>query len=304
MHYKDTTFSYFPANIKITKPLGEVTLKQMLDGIRSPKPEMVELFAKIAKASAEGDLKLKAELKQKLYYFLICVKTNGLGRSYEHAISWTGLAILDFDNLEPQQALDFQKFLFETYPYIIATCLSSSKRGVKAIVHIEQVESKEEFKAVFYALAAEMEQYEGFDGTAQSCVLAFYLCYSPELLYRDDATVFKGRGYKVGSFKPYEGEIITVEDVSEEDRQEVLGVLQRNFDKITNSGHYTVRAMALYAGGIVASGYFDFEEMEAILHGLIDDTPYLHKSLHTYKTTVTDMLKKGMSSPLTVKRHQ
>ena len=303
-HYKDISFSYFPANIKITKPLGEVTLWQMLEGIKKPKPEMVELFKKIEKASSEGDLRLKAELKSHLYYFLVCVKTDGLGRSYKNVKSFSHLGILDFDNLEPEHAKAFQKYLFETYPYIISTFLSASKKGVKAVVNFPLVNSVEEFKTVFYGLAAEMEQYAGFDGSPQNPCLPFYLCYSPELLYRDNATVFSERGYKLNEMKPYEGDFEPIENVSEEDREHIKNILKRSMEKITDSGHFIVRSASLLAGGFTGAGYFTLDEMGEFMHELIDEIPYLSKGVSGYKKTCNDMLVIGVNSPLWLDKHK
>lgn len=298
MHYSERTFSYFPSNIKITKPLGDLSLKQMLDAIKQPKEDMIELFAKIEKASSEGDLKRKAELKQKLYYFVPTVRLDGQGRSYCNIVSFNNLMILDFDNLEKEHALAFQKYLFDTYPFIISSMISSSRKGVKAVVLTEGVSSIDDFKSVFYALATEMEQYEGFDGTGQNCVLSFYFCYSPELLYRDDAIPFTKRGGKINEMKVFEGEYEPLENVSEQDKETIRQRLRASLDKITDSGHFICRSTCLVGFGFAAAGYFEIEEMRELLYQLIEDTPYLHKSLTTYKKTCDDMMARGITSPL------
>lgn len=304
MSYLDRTFSYFPSNIKITKPLGELSLGDMLKAIKKPRKETVEIFKAIEKAAAENDLKTKAELKSKLYYFTPCVKLDGNGRSYSNVLGFTSLAVLDFDSLEPQHALEFQKYLFDTYPYIIATMLSASKKGIKAIVNIDEVSTVDEFKSVFYALAAEMEQYEGFDGTSQNPVLSFYLTYSPELLYRLGATVFKGRGYKPSTMKVFEGEYEMVENVSEDDRNHIKNILRKSMEKITDSAHFICRSTALSAGGFAGAGYFTIQEMEDYMFDLIENTDYCHKSLSLYKNTARDFINKGFNSPLFLDQHK
>lgn len=304
MNYLDRTFSFFPANIKITKPLGEISLREMLRAIQSPKEDIKQLFSEIERAAKEGDLKRKAELKSKLYYFCPCVKLDGNGRSYVNITGFTKLAVLDFDGLEHEHAKEFQKFLFNEYPYIISTMLSASKKGIKAIVNIGDVLTVDEFKAVFYALAAEMEQYEGFDGTAQNPVLSFYLTYSPELLIREDATIFNSRGYKPDSFKAFEGEYEVMEDVVEEDKVEIENILRRSFEKITDSGHYICRSTCLAGYGYAAAGYYEPEEMRELLYTLIEETPYLHKSLSNYKKTCDDMMSRGLSSPIFLDKHR
>lgn len=303
-HYGERTFSYFPSNIKITKPLGELSLLQMLNAIKQPKDDMIALFSEIEKASVAGDLKRKAELKQKLYYFVPNVKLDGQGRSYSNITGFNNLMILDFDNLEKDHALAFQKYLFDTYPFIISTMISSSRKGVKAVVLTDGVSSIEDFKSVFYALAAEMEQYEGFDGTGQNCVLSFYFCYSPELLYREDAIPFTKRGGKINEMQIFEGEFEPLEDVEEQDREIIRQRLRTAFDKITDTGHFVVRSNSLAAGGFCGAGYFELDEMRDFLYDLIESTPYLQKSLTTYKKTCDDMLSRGYKAPVWLDKHK
>lgn len=81
MNYLDKiTFNYFPNNIETKRPLGVVSLRQLIDKIREPKESVVNLFSEIRSASAKGDMKLKEELKSKLFYFTPCVKLDGQGR--------------------------------------------------------------------------------------------------------------------------------------------------------------------------------------------------------------------------------
>ena len=41
------SFSFYPANVKITKPLGIVTIDQFIEANRNPKDHVKELFKKI-----------------------------------------------------------------------------------------------------------------------------------------------------------------------------------------------------------------------------------------------------------------
>ena len=41
------SFSFYPANVKITKPLGKVTIEQFIEANRNPKESVRELFKKI-----------------------------------------------------------------------------------------------------------------------------------------------------------------------------------------------------------------------------------------------------------------
>jgi len=298
MNYLDTSFEYFPANIESKRSIGTVTLGEYLKAIKHPKPEILSLFKQIEAASAAGDSKLKAELKAKTFYFTPCIRTDGNNRSYENIVSWTGLAIIDLDNLETEFAKEMKTHIFETYPFVIACFLSASKKGVKAIVRIPIVKSVEEFKSYFYGLMDTFQMYIGIDSSSKNCALPNYLTYDTELLYRLDATEFNRKGLQVDEFKIYEGIITPLEDVSEDDVIEIKFILRRMFDKIIDSGHVIVRSASLLAGGFSSAGYMSMDEMKDYLFELIDDTPYLHKSLKNYKTTCVQMLNKGAQSPV------
>ena len=306
MKYLDTKLSYYPSSVYQTTPIGTCTLSQMLQAIKKPKEEMLTLFKQIEEASKAGDKKLKDELKSKLYYFSPCCFTDGLGRKYDNIVSFTGLAVLDFDNLTEQEALDLKEWLFNEYKFVIASFLSSSKKGVKVLCRIPEVKSVEEFKAVFYGMAVTMQWIKGFDGSSQSPILPNYLTYDFNLLMREDAVVFDSLGYKEQEFPKITGfEIKTVDiDVTEEDRQCIIKQLTNMFTQIVDTGHRFVVNSSLIGGGYCGSGYFTVDEMQEMLFDLIDATPYLQSKPQVYKRTATEMMNRGFLAPLYVKRHR
>lgn len=304
MSYLETKFYYFPANIETKKPLGKVKLFDYLKAIKQPQPHIVELFKQIEQASLEKNKKLKDELKSKLYYFLPCVELDGLGRSYENVTGFTGLMIVDMDNLEPKFAKELKEYLFYTYPFVIASFLSASKKGVKILIRIPKVYSINQFKALFYGLMSEWQYYKGMDFTPKNAVLANYLTYDTELLYRLDATEWIKEGIQLDEFQEFTGEIEPLEEVDEKDLEKIKLILKRMFGNITDAGHQTVRSASLVGGGWIAYGYMSYDEMKDYLFELIEDTPYLQSKLKTYKTTCLQMLSKGMTSPLKLKEDE
>jgi len=296
--YLNTVFNYFPANIASTKPLGKVKLYDYLKAIKNPRPEIVQLFKEIEKASLAGDKKLKDELKSKLYYFLPCVELDGQGRSYENVSGFSGLMIADMDNLEPEFAKELKEHLFYTYPFVIASFLSASKKGVKVLIRIPKVTSINQFKALFYGLMDEWQYYKGMDFTPKNAVLANYLTYDTELLYRLDAIEWTREGIQLDEFKVFEGDLEPLDEVLEEDVTKIKLILTRMFASIFDAGHTIVRSASLFAGGVVAYGYIDYDEMKDFLFNLIEETPYLQSKIKTYKTTCVQMLAKGMTSPI------
>lgn len=306
MSYLDTKINYYPSSVYQTTPIGTCTLSQMLQAINQPKEEMLTLFKQIEEASKVGDKKVKDELKSKLYYFSPCCFTDGLGRKYNNIVSFTGLAVLDFDNLTEQEAIDLKEWLFNEYKFVIASFLSSSKKGVKVLCRIPEVKSVEEFKAVFYGMAVTMQWIKGFDGSSQNCMLPNYLTYDYDLLMREDAVIFDGAGYKEQEFPKVSDVSSQKKDIigTEDDRACILLQLTRMFNSITDVGHRTVVSASLLAGGWVSAGYYTTDEMQEILFDLIDATPYLQSKPQVYKRTATEMMGRGMLAPLYVKRHR
>lgn len=298
-HYKDIKFQYYPCQISVPTPLGEVTLEQFIKANKTPKGEIITLFEQIAAASSAGDMELKARLKSELYYFTPCVNTDGLGRSYSNITSFTSFMTLDFDKLPDAPA--FKQFLFDAIPSIIAAYLSPSKLGCKFIVKIPVCKTTDEFKSYFYGMACFLEKYEGFDPSTQNCILPLFLSIDPDLLYRDNAETWTKRGLKLDEFKVHVGEIEVLDNVSERDKSSVRKILTRSMDKIVDSGHYIVRSTALCGGGYAASGYLTQEEVQDIIFTAIENNSYLQKNTSGYKITAKEMILKGMKSPLYLK---
>jgi hypothetical protein len=303
-NYLDIPFYYFPANIETKKPLGKVKLFDYLKAIKNPQPHIVELFKGIEKASLEGNKKLKDELKSKLYYFLPCVELDGLGRSYENITGFSGLMIADMDNLEHEFAKELKEHLFYNYPFVIASFLSASKKGVKVIIKIPKVSSINQFKSLFYGLMSEWQYYKGMDFTPKNAVLANYLTYDAELLYRLDATEWTKEGVQLDEFQEFTGELEPLEEVDEKDVEKIKLILKRMFANITDAGHQTVRSCGLLGGGWIAYGYMSYDDMQEYLFELIDSTPYLLSKTKTYKTTCVQMINKGMTAPLKVREDE
>lgn len=299
MSYLDTIIDFFPSSVYVTERLGQCTLRQMLDSIRSPKPEIEEKFRLIEKASVEGDKELKAKLKSQLFYFILPVCTNGKGRTYEHISHFNGLGLIDIDNLEPELAVEIKRWLFDTYPFVIASFLSASKCGVKAIVRIPIAESIEEFKSFMYAIFSELEIIKGFDPSSQNPMLPSYLTYDRDLLMREDTIVFDRKGYKVDEFKiqteDFEQLEVNLADVPKIRRMLKYMIEQVDVDQ---TAHLKIRSVGLLAGGYIGAGYFETEEIKEYLFDLMEQTVYLHKGMRGYKLTLVQMINRGLLAPI------
>ena len=301
----DKKIQYFPGKIYKCTPLGELTLRQFIEAHKNPKPEIKSVFNQIAEAEKKEDWETKGRLKQNnLYYFTPAVWMDGKGRSYEHIESFQNIMVFDFDHIG-MDANEFRDRLFEKYKSIICAYKSPSGNGVKALVRIPKVNSVEEYKEYAYGACYVMEGVKSFDTCLVNSVLPLFLSWDEGIRWREDPEEWTLRGGKYNEFEEFNGDIEEVEDVSDDDKKEVLRRAKNIVDKADeeNVGHLNVRSAALLAGGYCATNYIDIEEMEQYLFNWIDESPYLSTKANTYKKTAQTMIKSGTKAPLYLKKH-
>lgn len=289
-------FPYYPAHVNSKKPLGTVTLEEFINANKNPNEHIKNIFNQIAAAEIAGNTKLKAELKQNnLFYFTPCVRTDNEGRGYVNVTGFNGIAVLDFDHID--NAEDFKQFVFDTYKFVICAFLSPSKKGVKFLVKIPKVNTVDEFKEYYFGLALEFEQYNGFDGTGQNCVLPLFLSYDPQLLQRSYADTWTKRGKKINAFLPSDYAPVVIESTGD-DKEHVKRIIMSAIDKIVDNGHPQLRAAAVTLGGYIATGYIDKNEGVNFINQLIQNNSYLKKGISGYQKTAATAIDKGMLSQL------
>lgn len=300
--YLDIKLQYFENNIKKVVPIGELTLYQWLYSIKHPKENMMNLFREIEEASLNGDLKRKAKLKSSLYYTVPASISDGKGRSYSNLKSFSGICVLDFDGLDVEYAKELKTHIFEEYQFVIASFLSSSKKGVKAIVKIPVVQTVEEYKQLYSGLMSIFQYYKGIDFSAINSVLASYWSYDKELLYRLNASEWTGLGVQIDRFEVSEEPLEELTDIDPKDVEGIKLMLQRMMAKIDveQQGHLILRNTSLIAGGLTR--YIPMDEMQEYMFELIDNSSYLQKGLHGYRKTCTQMLKLGSTNQIDYER--
>lgn len=286
-------FNYYDSNIFKSIPIGQITLDRFIDVVRNPKPETKELFEQIRIATENKDQALRSSLKTKLYYFTPCVLVNGQ-RKYDNITSFTGLLALDFDKLKPDYCIEFKQYLFDTYEFIIATWLSTSKHGVRALVSIPVCVTVGEFKEYFSAIENQFLYYKGFDKSTKNCILPMFLSYDENILFRTSYSTWTKR--IIEPIKP----IIKQYIISDQSKR-IEQIIKSSIDKINDNGHPQLRATAFSIGGYVGGGYLDTETAIDIMDRLIDSNHYLSQKASIYKKTSRTMINKGVSVPLYIK---
>jgi len=298
-------FQVYRQPITNTRPEKLISLYQFLDYTEDPPIRIRDVFFQIAQAELADDKEEKARLKQKhLYYFNPCVIVDPV-RRYEYIKSFTGLLVLDFDHLD--NAEEFKYFLFEEYKCIIAAWLSPSKRGVKCLVKIPIVEVKtpidesiKEFKEYYYGVAAEMDQYNGFDYSGQNCVLPLFQSYDPGLLDRNNSVPWIIKGIKRNDYTTAPTLPPPNIDITDTDRKTVVKIINTGFDNITDYGHPPLRGLCVVIGGYVAAGYIDEISALQLINNRIETHSYLKKGISGYKKTALSAIRAGQSKPLTL----
>ena len=295
------SFQWYEADIKKICPKGEITLRQFINATITPKESLKNTFKAIEKASLDGDKVLKAELKKGLFATTPCVKVKGV-RNYESISSWNNILVIEYDNINHSETL--RDYIFEKFDSCIFAFVSPSKGGCKFIFRTKPVKSILEFKELFFGLAHELDKFINLDISGSNCVLPLFVSWDEGAKVRENSTEWTRRGYKEGSFIPYEGTFEAPEDINEEDKQEVIDKITYLFNRIEDNGHpQCVKASALM-GGFVASGYISYDEAYDLLMELVENNNYLSKDTNNYKTTSKTMLNRGMSSPVLLKRHE
>jgi hypothetical protein len=299
---KDIHFQVYKQPITLIHPQRVISLQEFLDFTKTPPQSTKEIFDQIAAAEVSDNKVLKAKLKQTyLHYFTPCVIVDPI-RNYKSIKSFTGLLVLDFDHID--NAPDFKTFLFAEYKFIIAAWLSPSRRGVKALVKIPIVNTIQEFKELYYGIAAEMETFNGFDPSGQNAVLPLFQSYDPDLLCRDDFDTWTSKGIKRNDFTASPVTPPPRIDPTDKDKQTIVKIINTGFDNIIDYGHPVLRSLCICIGGYIAAGYISESEAMQLISSKIETHHYLKKGIAGYKKTAQWGLRAGQTKPITLNYRQ
>lgn len=283
-------FNYLVGDIRKATVQGSVSLANFLNRVREPQPKMVDLINKIRNAND----KEKDFLKTKLPSVTPCVYFNkGTTRKYSNIVKFTGIMMLDFDKIK--DASIFRDLLFVQYPYLFAAWLSSSGKGVRAMVRIPECSTTDEFKERFEAVKNEMKHYMGFDSAPKNCVLPLFYSIDPDIKFRlVNVPIFEGRT-KIHTPEPKP--ITWIKPDSKKGKWAINNTVKA-IDKITDNGHPQLRAASYALGGYVGAGYLSEFEAVDLIEQLIRGNSYLSIKPDVYIQTAKTMIRKGANEPL------
>jgi len=181
------------------------------------------------------------------------------------------------------------------HSFVMGAWLSSSKKGVRALVHVPISKSVEEYKKRFFALKDEFSIYSGFDIMLQSPIQAMYYSMDDDILMNSNFSTFTK--IKEPELPTKRESFKKSENITDSERF-VFNVIKKKIDTIDKEGHPILRAAAFTLGGYVGSNYIQKSDAIDMIDNLIENNLYLNKKPSGYKKTARQMIEKGASQPI------
>jgi hypothetical protein len=136
----------------------------------------------------------KAQKNHRLQHVSIHCRYNNQYRDGDNAIDFTGIVLIDFDDVPIHDVDSLKRTLIE-YPFVIAAYKSVSGKGVHAWVYCKGVEDIEDYKAVWRQLAITFYNNHSIkvcDGS-NSITQLVCLSYDPNILYNTNPSPWRYR---------------------------------------------------------------------------------------------------------------
>lgn len=302
-------FQWYDGDISRPVPRGFLTLHKFIETHQNPTSKILDTFDRIEKAVNAKDKKLRNEIKQnELYYFTpSAIFKPKFNRRYENIIEFTGLAQIDVDDLEEDEAVDLKHWLFDNYQEFYCVYLSPSRRGVKGIMRIPVVSSIDEFKEYYQAIENEMEWMPGFDSSPKNMALPLFISYDTDILWRESAKAWDLKSeLQADSLDNLRSEptLSPIVDGGEEVyksgayfRKITLDIYGSKLNNITDSGHPQLRGASLVLGSRVGAGYLSQSDAEQYAEWCIRSNNYLKKGIDGYIKTMRWAIRQGINNP-------
>jgi len=278
----DVSFQYYKGDVKNHKVAGETNLKALFDAIKEPSPESRELIEQIRKAGGRE----KAELKAKLISVTPCRVVNKYNHQ-DNTKHFTGLLALDFDKITTNEAIKYKGLIHKDFSCVVASWLSSSSKGFRALIRIPIVKDKDEFKSHYRAIRKKLIElnYPKSDDQLINSGQKMYLSYDRHILINPEPTVC------TDTFEPITKKDIipisesTVLSPSRAEKRASAIFTQAINNIIDGEGHTTVRKYASILGGMAKAGYITLVWAESLAANVIRANKYLSKDHKGYIKT-------------------
>jgi hypothetical protein len=300
-NYLDEKFQWYSNGIKTIKPSGFITMRQLINSIISPKPDMVEAFELIKKAGLEGNKAEKDRLKAERLFFTTPSAIFNPIRNYESIEKFTNFGIFEYDDIPHCEEL--RDYIFEKRKDCIFAFCSPSFTGCKFVFLFgETPTSIEHYKKLWFGVAHDLDKFINLDLSNERCTQPLYNSFDPNAKFREDAVGKVVYGYKENSFVPFVGEIEIPEEVDEEDVEQCFNLIGHLIDRIIDSGHNQVVSTTFTASGLCAYYGINTDDMWNLIEDKIRNNDYLAKGTEGYLKTAQTMFNKGLNFPTALKK--
>jgi len=299
MDNKSVFFPYYSGNIKLTKPMGYVSLERFIKVHKQPLTTTVQTMEKIKKCT---DPKEKRKLKHKLYSFTpSCIIREREKRMYANIDRYTGLMQLDFDKIDtPQNAENIKRWVFEQNETVCS--YYSPSGGVKALIRITIPTTKEQYIRLHNAVTEKYEETGFFDVATKNAVLPLFLSIDENILYRDYSQCIPWKLEKRIEIKHASlNDLPTTPNFNSKDQEyqytKTIRILRHKIQGISDNGHPQVRSASLVLGSRVGAGYLDKQNAIIEISNFIKQNSYLSKGTRGYLDTAEWGINQGMNNP-------
>jgi len=205
-------------------------------------------------------------------------------RAKSALVQASGFAILDFDDVEPNEI----KEVLSKDKYCYSAFISPSGNGVKALIRIGAVTSDFEYKQYYKAIA---ERYD-LDESGKDISRACFFCYDPGLWVNEEAKVMQVQLQQPKKRTPAKQVDNVRNDYSLASKAcEVIRHAQEG------ERHTKILSASRLLGGYVAANRISYNEAERIL---LQEANLKNEDWRDNQKAVEDGLKNGMASPLPV----
>lgn len=137
--------SVFRGNIKDSRPVGTQNLFELISQLKYPSSVDLDIISQIRN---EKDEEKRSNLKTKLRSYTPCVLVKEYRRLTEIE-EFSGLMSIDFDKIPDERiAHELKYYLFNEIPEVYASWISSSGKGVRALVHCERMQDVSQKKRI------------------------------------------------------------------------------------------------------------------------------------------------------------
>lgn len=300
--YMDYKFQWYSKGIWTVRPNGEISLRQLINSIISPKPEMVEAFKLIKEAGLRGDKEEKDKLKAKKLFFTTPSAIFDPIRDYESAKSFLPFGVYEYDDISYCEEL--RDYIFERRKDCVFAFCSPSFTGTKFIFLFgETPQSIDHYKKLWFGIAHDLDKFKGLDLSNERCTQPLYNSYDINAKFREDAVGEIKYGYKTNAVKECKIDDIEFPDeVCEEDVEKCFTLISFLIDRIVDCGHNQVVSSSFTASGLCAYYGINTDDMWDLLEDRIRANEYLSKGTNGYLKTARTMFNKGLSFPTPLKK--